>query len=504
MKFDLISKFKLNLRKSNSMQFKKYSMLILAIIFLSSGQALFAADQESEIQRETAAQANQAETSRQKPANAFETASSVKIITVKKVIFKGQVGLDQEQQDMIEQGLIGKKFSASKLQKIETIFSNFYLENGMPDARVQLSLGKEEGVLIVSVKGSFPLHASYEFNNLGSKYTHRARHILHLSHDNLLGFGDTFRSSLVMAEQGAVTGGLFSYVFPHRETGTAFYFDASVFESQLQREFRSLNINSHSFSLIPGVRQRIWRNEKAQLDWNLQFEIKNNKTNAGDSKLFYDRMRVITTGPRFNYYDKWGKTSAAADVHIGIPNIMGGSHRDDPSASRVGSGGDFVYGTGSISRLHKLPKEMLLSLEAAGQVSPSALTVLEQMYLGGMYSVRGYSESDSAGDSGYRLSSELRFPPYFIPKSWEVPGLKGKKWRDAISLFGFIEGGQVFNQKRQLPSSEKNRALVGTGFGARFYISPDFNIEFDYGIPIGDPSTDGDRNQIHLSARIGF
>lgn len=380
--------------------------------------------------------------------------------------------------------------------------------NVLPDRAVKAYLepGKAPGTTDITLKAKdkFPVHASYEFNLRGTKLTHRARHIMHLTHNNLLGFGDSLESSLTLAEQGAILGSVFNYEVPVQATGTVFSFAAAFAKSRLQGDLREFEVEGKSMSLMPGVLQKIWYGPRAKFDWSLRFEVKDSKTTLADEKISYDRMRVLTTGPRMKIFDKWGQTLGAMDAHIGIPGIMGGSRKDDINASRLESGGQFVYGTATVARLQPLPYELLAVFQAVGQYSPVPLTSLEQMNLGGMYSVRGYPENDSSGDTGYTLSTELRVPPYFIPKKWKVPGFEGKTWRDAISLVGFIDGGQVFNYKRQQASSEKNRSLVGTGFGARFYLSPDFNIQFDYGFPFGEKSTAKDHPQIHLSARIGL
>ncbi|MBU1862928.1 MAG: BamA/TamA family outer membrane protein [Candidatus Omnitrophica bacterium] len=380
--------------------------------------------------------------------------------------------------------------------------------NTSPDrsVRAYLEPGTETGTTDVTLKAkdNFPLHASLEYNRRGTKLTHRSRYLLRLTDNNVFGFGDRLNTAFSFAEQSALLGGSFSYEFPWQKTGTLYRFDASVARTRLQKEMRARGVNGEPFNLGFGVTQKLLETRHVKLDGAFGLEYKDSKTTVGGDKLSYDRSRVFVVGPRVTVNDRYGRTFGASDLHVGIPRILNGLDHHDSKASRVKSGGRFQYLTLNLARLQRLCFGATFLMQAGGQWSPYPLTALEQFYLGGMSSVRGYPESDSSGDSGYNFSTEVRVPPYFIPKTWRVVGYEDKTWRDAISLIGFIEGGRCFNLKRQEAFSLKNRTLLATGFGLRFYVTPDTNLQFSVGYPFGDESTDKDRPQIQLAARFGF
>lgn len=62
----------------------------------------------------------------------------------------------------------------------------------------------------------------------------------------------------------------------------------------------------------------------------------------------------------------------------------------------------------------------------------------------------------------------------------------------------------MFNRYRQSSGSAKDRTLLGTGVGIRWYLSPDMNVEAGEGFPFGDRSTDGKHDEMYLSVRVGF
>jgi len=380
--------------------------------------------------------------------------------------------------------------------------------NELPDRYVKAYLepgseiGKSDIVIVAQDKN--PIHASYEYNNNGTSLTHISRDIFHFTDNNLSGHGDSLQTSISMADQNSVLGGMIQYVLPNPREGLTYSFNGGYDYSRLEKDLRSLKVTSTSFFISPGVTKNFIRTPRLKVDGFIGFEMKDAKTLVDQNKLSLDRSRVLDIGPRVALDDNWGKTFWADDLRIGIPDILGGSELHDPEASRIDSGGEFVYMTSSVDRINRLPFDSYLVLHGGGQYSPMPLTSLEQFYLGGMYSVRGYPENDSSGDSGLNFSAELRIPPYFIPKGWHVWNSKDKTWRDTLSLVTFVDGGRVFNFKRQQASSAKDRTLLGTGVGVRYYVSPDINCQAGIGFPFGDKSSDGKNAEPYVSARVGF
>ena len=150
-----------------------------------------------------------------------------------------------------------------------------------------------------------------------------------------------------------------------------------------------------------------------------------------------------------------------------------------------------------------MPFNSFLTLQTSGQWSPVTLSSLEQFRAGGMSSVRGYPESDSSGDRGYTASAELNFPVPFVPREFKIP-YAHKKFNEVFRLVGFYDLGETAYRGRARPTEEKNRFLMGTGFGTRINFDEYLNLQLDVGYPIGNKSTDEDRAQLHLSVRSGF
>jgi hemolysin activation/secretion protein len=381
--------------------------------------------------------------------------------------------------------------------------------NQLPDRSVKAYLqpGQEPGTsdVVIVAQDNCPLHASYEYNDQGTQLTHFSRNILHLTDNNITGHGDTLQSPFSFADQNSLSGGMLQYVLPQPKQGLTYSMNGGYYYSRLEKELRPLKVTADSYFVSGGVTKNFIREPGIKLDGYAGFEFKDSKTLVDRSKLSYDRSRVLDIGPRAVIDDKYGKTFLSGDMHGGIPGILDGAKLHDPEASRIKSGGEFVYWTGNVDRINRLPYGSFLVLHTGVQYSPMALTSLEQFYLGGMSSVRGYPENDASGDSGINFSAELRIPPYFIPSQWHLWNSKDKTWRDTLAFVAFLDGGRTFNYYRQSSGSALDSTLLSAGFGLRYYLSPDMNVQTGIGFPFGDAPTSGNKHdQMYLSARVGF
>ena len=339
------------------------------------------------------------------------------------------------------------RLRADRIFSYQDLETGLYTLNQKPDIKAKgyVVPGEkpETSDLVIKTEERFPIHAYYGFNNRGTRLTHRQRHEAHLDNNNLLGYGDTLNTGFSMAEEGAFDAGFVSYEFPIERTGTTLSLDTSYVHSRLIGDFESAKIVGKNLSIFPSVTQNIVRTLRFVLDWFLGFDYTDSKTIEDGTKINFDRMRVLKTGPRMTFQDPGGRTILSADIDWGIPHFLGGSKENDPEASRPNSGGDFIYYTAGLARIQRLPESMYLILRTNGQWTNDTLTAVEEFRAGGAYSVRGYPESDAQGDYGYNFSAELNAPVPLLPHDWEVPYAK-KKAGDAVRLVIFVDGAKTF------------------------------------------------------------
>lgn len=351
----------------------------------------------------------------------------------------------------------------------------------------------------LKAKETYPLHAHYEFNNHGTKLTHRARHITSVTHSNFSGRGDLLSGNLTLAEEGALSGVAVGYSYPVEATGTTWSLNTSYTRSMLVKHLKPVEFKGAAWNVTPEISQILHRTQGLTLEGVLALEFKDSKSLIDDLKTSFDRMRIARLGPRASFLDNAGRGAVSSEVHFGIPKFLGSLNEVDVRGSHPNTGGEFIYYTASASRIHRLPASSYLILKANGQWTTDSLTSIEQYRLGGSSSVRGYPEADAVGDYGYTLSSELSLPASALmagkPADVLVAGL-----RFAV----FVEGGKTFVRERALDTDVKDKRLLGVGFGVRLDPAKWFSLQCDLGWPLGDKSSDENQKQVHLSVRGGF
>jgi hemolysin activation/secretion protein len=112
------------------------------------------------------------------------------------------------------------------------------------------------------------------------------------------------------------------------------------------------------------------------------------------------------------------------------------------------------------------------------QLTPDALLPLEQFALGGIDSVRGYSQNQLLTDNAIFASLEVRIPLTSNPS--------------ILQFTPFIDFGTGWNNLLPNPDSS---TLVGLGLGMRWLISPSLSLQLDYGIPLINIENQGDSLQ---------
>ena len=129
----------------------------------------------------------------------------------------------------------------------------------------------------------------------------------------------------------------------------------------------------------------------------------------------------------------------------------------------------------------------MLTARVDGQLSSTSyLPSAEQFYIGGVYSVRGYTESLLSGESGVLGSVE-----------YAVPVTPSKR----TSVFVFLDGGTVWGD-----SAYGDRTLAGAGFGVKSNVTDHIYFNVSMGFPLIRTINDEEqsRARVHFSFNSQF
>jgi len=363
--------------------------------------------------------------------------------------------------------------------------------------------GKDFGTadIIVRVKDKRPLHLTLDNNNYGGDHTSKIRTGARLEWGNVFTYGDVLTVIEVLGSP--MTKLNFTDVIYHIPINT---YGSSFDLSYLLANFKTdrvgkdeVKFTGRSHIATAKFMQALNRTRRLNTDIFTYFDYKQIQNFSEGTQSSYDKLRVLSGGMNFDYIDGWdGRNLFTAYFGWGIPDILGGLDAKDSQGSRQGAGGRFVRLNGQIKRLQKIPWDCFLILNGVGQYSFDKLPLPEQIFIGGVDTVRGYKLAEALGDSGFYANVELRVPLPFL-RDHKVPWSK-KKWSEFLQIVGFVDHGQTFTigadkifeniddsagKRERVPVKQLGRAiLTSAGAGIRLYGPWKFEFSFDAGYPL--------------------
>lgn len=339
--------------------------------------------------------------------------------------------------------------------------------------------GKQFGCadVILRVNDARPVHLYLNGNNYGRNLTTNVRAGGRLDWGSLMAEGDTLSIAEVV---GFPVDALYFtdvvYTIPVNRNGMSLE-GAYLFSKFKIEELTSLHLKGISNIATFKVNQAWLRGRFLSVDFFSYFDYKQIQNFVLNHRTSFDKLRTLTVGSLLDHYiPSKGRDYLTVRVAGGIPDFLGGLKAVDRSSSRKGGGGRFFKFNIDYDRLQHLPKDCFFYFHGTGQLSPSKLTLPEQLYIGGSDTVRGFPLAVALGDSGYYLNFEFRLPPPFLADK-NVFNLK-KKWKDILQFDVFLDHGGAFLK------SEENTFLWGSGLGLRINGPYTLTLSIDVGFPL--------------------
>ena len=144
----------------------------------------------------------------------------------------------------------------------------------------------------------------------------------------------------------------------------------------------------------------------------------------------------LSAGWTDSWGDAWGRSSLDTSFHFSPGGLTGanGDHAFRLFSNNAERSAQYVYGTATFAHYVGLPYDLGLATELLAQVASTRLPDTEQLGLGGMSNVRGYTLDDGAYDDAIIMRNELRAPAIGV--------LAQEGWaNDVLSPFAFIDLG---------------------------------------------------------------
>lgn len=350
------------------------------------------------------------------------------------------------------------------------------------NAELRPGLTRGESALNVKVTEANPLKAWLEFNNYQSPVVGAEQGFVTVAHRNLLGLGDQL--SLQYGRSAGVNPILnFRYAIPVTAQDTTVSFQYRRFEfAVVEDPFDQLDIVNKAEIFSIAARQPVYRTAEQEFALSLTGEYEQNKSFVGGvpTELLAGspggvfRVSALRFGQEYTRRSSQQVIAALSRFSVGI-GTLGATANGDPNLPDA----RFFSWLGEAQVIRLLPWwRTQLVARGVAQLSNDHLFTLEQIAVGGRYSVRGYREYTLIRDNAVMASVEARVPVY-----------TSKAGIDTLFLVPFFDIGHGWETTVATPDTPpKTLASVGIGTIWNFWRGSHFEVywgkqlkEFDTG-----------------------
>ncbi len=338
-----------------------------------------------------------------------------------------------------------------------------------------------ESVLNVRVAERRPIKTWLEYNNFATPGVGSNRVMGTIVDENLLGFGDrvsvqygqSFGTDVNAHGSGINPNLNVNYAIPFTPYDTTFAVDYRRTDfTVIDSKVKALDINGKFESLGFTFRQPIFRTPSQEFALALTgqsqsfrtsllgnpFEFQSGSTNG------LSQVSALRFAQEYVHRTQDQVISALSRMSFGLP-VLGATVNSGPDQAT----GEFFSWLGQTQLVRRLnPTRVTLLARADLQLTNKHLFLIEQMAVGGRYSVRGYREFTQLGDNAFLGSLETRIPVYTSTIGEEL-----------LYLVPFFDYGRAWNSNvvnLEVTPSPEWLASVGVGTIWNFWRGSRFEL----------------------------
>lgn len=356
------------------------------------------------------------------------------------------------------------------------------------NVQVQIRPGTRPGGSIVEFVNQPREGARYNLSldNQGAATTGRLRVQMGVDNGNVLGLMESLNAGLTTSADTNALYGTFSVPLGY----TTLAGMASISEYQnLVGDTALVYGRSRSYTL--SLNHLLDRDQTSKTAFDVSLTRRDSERSINNLRLSPQDQTVLRVGinrlQRFETEQGMGQWTADAGVSRGLP--WWGANRDPADLPSAAARYAFTKAELSASLERPLPGAWVWRSRAAGQWSRHPLYSSEQLFAGGVGSVRGFAESAQGGDRGAYWRNEW---------AWQkAPPLFGGEVR--YEPYAFLDMARV-----STVSDGRSHALAGAGGGVRVAYRTGY-VEVILGKPIRRPQGVADSGwRANVSAAYQF
>lgn len=354
-------------------------------------------------------------------------------------------------------------------------------------AQIQILPGQSAGESIVAINNPFGSRLNFNagIDNYGSSATGTFRQRAGIEADNVIGLQESFGVSYIgTRDSNALVA---SAAIPYGYQ--TFSYTAALSEYQQVIGGTSL-LYGRTISQIFGWNDVLSRSSTGRISVDATLTKLSTERDINNIALTPQGLTYVRLGLsglwRFARNGQAGAVTAAAGISQGVPWLdatrdFDGITREDAHAqfTKVDWTATLQMPAFAIGRMGVMYRGTL-----TGQYSAVALFGNAQIFLGGMDTVRGFTQGGVSGDSGAYLRNELVLS--------NTPSLDGLRWEPYV----FLDGGAA-----HLVAQPGWPVLIGAGLGVRAqwqFKGQAFSGELLFGHALAQPSSMGSKASVLL------
>ncbi|MDR4498989.1 MAG: BamA/TamA family outer membrane protein [Candidatus Scalindua sp.] len=338
------------------------------------------------------------------------------------------------------------------------------------NAELTPGLKPGESFLKAGVKDRFPYGVGMVFNNYQSSTIGAERWTTTVSNQNLLGLGDLLSLSYGGSE-GLKRQINASYTIPinARDTTLSLQYRMNDFDV-VEEPFAPLDIRTETENYNITLRHPIYRSTNHEFALAITGEQLHSETfllhepfsfSAGE-KRGKSNITALRFAQEWTNRTQNQVIASRSRFSVGI-DVLGATNNRSGNSNGVADGQFFSW-LGQFQwarRLKLLDIQTLFRTDI--QLANKPLLPLEQIAVGGRYSVRGYRENLMVRDNAFITSFETC-----------VPIVQNKRWADYVELVPFVDYGKSWFGRawnRKEPHTPDPKAIASIGVGVRWAVT---------------------------------
>ncbi|WP_324282265.1 ShlB/FhaC/HecB family hemolysin secretion/activation protein [Cyanobacterium aponinum UTEX 3221] len=364
---------------------------------------------------------------------------------------------------------VNRLYEALQVLQLNTLIANI-------SAELVAGVVPQESILLVNVTESDSFSFMPIFNNGRSSSVGSFRRGVRIKEDNLFGFGDAIDFSYFNTDGSNTFNG--SYSIPVNSYNGKIEFAGGFNDTRIiQEPFDVLNITGNSEYYEISFYQPVMEKPTQEFGLGVTFSKESSRSFLDGEPFPFSLGADIkgnTEVSAIRFFQNWtirqpqDVFNLRSEFSLGI-EAFGATINEELPDSR------FLSWRSQLQYVRQLAPDSLFIFQTDLQLANDNLVTLEQFYLGGLYSVRGYPQDIRVTDNGLLLTTEAWFPILRVKDIWQNQD-------GVLQIIPFVDFGVGWNVGK-IPNPSPN-TLMGVGLGLQWQMGNNFNARIDYGIPL--------------------